>query len=224
MLLYVDEGEGVGSLPQRTRWPGPPSGSLRPALGWDPVAERWRLQTGQLEHSCYVDLLDLSQRVRLRTTLFSLVPRRSIFCPRCHARGISLQGKRQKNHTKDAFYAQGSNIGYKSESVFTHYWALGSSRGKASIIDSAISKFSHFKRFPTCSHYDIFVFLDLMDLDICNRLATTWTGNDGRVLPPAGHHKKLSKLYSSGSPCKERAEKQKQGFCFGEKAVSLTEF
>lgn len=44
MLLYVDEGVGVGSPPQRTRWPGPPSGSLRPALGWDPVAERWRLQ------------------------------------------------------------------------------------------------------------------------------------------------------------------------------------
>lgn len=50
---------------------------------------------GQLEHSCYVDPLDLSQRVRLRTALPSLEPHRSTSCPRCPAGGIGLQGKRK---------------------------------------------------------------------------------------------------------------------------------
>lgn len=73
-------------------------------------------------------------------------------------------------------------------------------------------KYWHFKRFLTCNHSDTFVFLDLMGFDICRCLMRTWTVN-GRVLPPAGHHKQLSNLYLFGSPWKNSGKtKQKKIF------------
>lgn len=74
----------------------------------------------------------------------------------------------------------------------------------------------------TCNNPDTFAVLDLMGFEMCRCLMRTWTTtNDGRVLPPAGHHKKLSNIYLFCSPSHthKKVAKQKQDFCFWQKGL-----
>lgn len=139
----VCRGGGEGGQPATANpLTGPPPGSLRPALGWDPVAERWRLKRGsggptgtqllcrsigsftacRITHNPV--LADASQEHLLPT----------LPCP-----GHFTARQEAENNTRKILFTYRGWHQIKMGSVFKHYWALSLSREKASVINVAMT-------------------------------------------------------------------------------------
>lgn len=143
MLLYVEEGERVGSLPQRTRWPGPPSGSLRPDLGWDPVAERWRLKRGSggptgTQLLCRSIGSFTACRITHNSVLTGALQEHLLPTLPCPGHFTARQAA--ENNTRKMLVTYRVTPDKNMGPAFPHYWALSLSRGKASTIEWADSQ------------------------------------------------------------------------------------